>query len=132
MLCVVKFIIVFLSVIFLTLIGYATQSVIADHTIPGDGIYKDFGDVNLITTAKDSKYQINLQVILRTNDGQLINVTESTANAAYIPHQITDHVFDTLMGEKEIVTINNIKYPTKADKNDPLKTPILTPSISPE
>nr|AIE98521.1 hypothetical protein [uncultured marine thaumarchaeote KM3_06_A04]AIE98560.1 hypothetical protein [uncultured marine thaumarchaeote KM3_06_B06] len=110
MLCVVKFIIVFLSVIFLTLIGYTTQSVIADHTIPGDGIYKDFGDVNLITTAKDSKYQINLQLILRTNDGQLINVTESTANAAYIPHQITDHVFDTLMGEKEIVTINNIKY----------------------
>ena len=89
MLCVVKFIIVFLSVIFLTLIGYTTQSVIADHTIPGDGIYKDFGDVNLITTAKDSKYQINLQLILRTNDGQLINVTESTANAAYIPHQIT-------------------------------------------
>ena len=110
MLCVVKFIVVFLSVIFLTLIGYATQSVIADHTIPGDGIYRDIGDVNLITTAKDSKYQINLQVILRTNDGQLINVTESTANAAYIPHQITDHVFDTLMGEKEIVTINNIKY----------------------
>ena len=27
-----------------------------------------------------------------------------------IPHQVTDHVFDTLMGKKEIVTIDNIKY----------------------
>ena len=27
-----------------------------------------------------------------------------------IPHKVTDHVFDTLMGEKEIVTIDNIKY----------------------
>jgi hypothetical protein len=26
------------------------------------------------------------------------------------PHKVTDHVFDTLMGEKEIVTIDNIKY----------------------
>jgi len=28
----------------------------------------------------------------------------------YIPHKITDHVFDTLMGKKEIITIDNIKY----------------------
>jgi len=98
------------SVIFTILIGCSTQSVIADHSEPGDGIYKDFGDVNLVTTTQDSKWQVNLLIILRTGDGQLINVTESTANAAYIPHQITDHVFDTLMGEKEIVTIDNTKY----------------------
>ena len=97
------------SVIFTILIGCSTQSVIADHSEPGDGIYKDYGDVNIVTT-KDSKWQVNLQTILRTGDGQLINVTESTENAAYIPHRITDHVFDTLMGEKEIVTIDNIKY----------------------
>ena len=97
------------SVIFTILIGCSTQSVIADHSEPGDGIYKDYGDVNIVTT-KDSKWQVNLQTILRTGDGQLINVTESTANAAYIPHRITDHVFDTLMGEKEIVTIDNTKY----------------------
>ena len=106
--CVRKFIIV-LSTIFLTFIVYSGQSVMADHLEPGDGIYKDYGDVNIVTTI-DSKWQINLQTILRTGDGQLINVTESTANAAYIPHQITDHVFDTLMGEKEIVTIDDIKY----------------------
>ena len=106
--CVRKFIIV-LSAIFLTFIVYSGQSVIADHLEPGDGIYKDHGDVNIVTTM-DSKWQVSLQTILRTGDGQLINVTESTAGAAFIPHQITDHVFDTLMGEKEIITIDNIKY----------------------
>ena len=104
-----KFMMVLSSVIFTILIACSTQSVVADHVEPGDGIYKDYGDVNIVTTI-DSKWQINLQTILRTGDGQLINVTESTANAAYIPHKITDHVFDTLMGEKEIVTIDDIKY----------------------
>jgi hypothetical protein len=104
-----KFTIV-LSAIFLTFIAYSGQSVIADHDEPGDGIYKSVGDVNLVTTTQDSKWKVNLQTILRTSDGQLINVTESTASAAYIPHKITDHVFDTLMGEKEIVTIDNTKY----------------------
>jgi len=97
------------SVIFTILIACSTQSVVADHVESGDGIYKDYGDVNIVTTI-DSKWQVNLQTILRTGDGQLINVTESTANAAYIPHRITDHVFDTLMGEKEIITIDNTKY----------------------
>ena len=104
-----KFTMVLSSVIFTILIASSIQSVVADHVESGDGIYKDQGDVNIVTTI-DSKWQVNLQTILRTGDGQLINVTESTANAAYIPHQITDHVFDTLMGEKEIVTIDNTKY----------------------
>jgi len=109
MLSVGKFIIVLLSVILVLLIGCFTQSVIADHSEPGDGIYKDTSDVNL-TITQDSKWKVNLQIILRTGDGQLINVTESTTNAAFIPHRITDHVFDTLMVEKEIITIDNTKY----------------------
>ena len=104
-----KFTMALSSVIFTILIACSTQSVVADHVEPGDGIYKDYEDVNIVTTI-DSKWQVNLQTILRTGDGQLINVTESTANAAYIPHQITDHVFDTLMGEKELVTVDNTKY----------------------
>ena len=108
MFCVGKFIIV-LSAIFLTFIVCSVQSVVADHLEPGEGIYKDYDDVNL-TLTRDSNYLIYLQLIIRTADGQLINVTESTASAAYIPHRITDHVFDTLMGEKEIVTVDNIKY----------------------
>ena len=104
-----KFTMVLSSVISAILIACFVQSVYADHLEEGDGIYKDYNDVNL-AYARDSNYLIYLQVILRTGDGQLINVTESTASAAYIPHRITDHVFDTLMGEKEIVTVNNIKY----------------------
>ena len=107
--CVRKFTLA-LSAIFLTFIAYSGQSVIADHLEAGAGIFKDISDVNLVTTTQDSKWQVSLLTILRTSDGQLINVTESTANAAYIPHQINDHVFDTLMGEKEIVTIDDIKY----------------------
>ena len=104
-----KFTIVLSSIIFAILIGCSVQPVVADHLEPGDGIYKNYGDVNIVTT-QDSEWRVNLQTILRTGDGQLINVTESTANAAYIPHQITDHVFDTLMGEKKIVTVDNTKY----------------------
>ena len=109
MFCVGKFIIVFLSIISLTLVACSIQSVTADHLEPGTGIYTGWNEV-MITPVRDSNYVVLLQVILRNGDGQLINVTESSESAAYIPHQITDHVFDTLMGEKEIVTINNIKY----------------------
>ena len=109
MLYVRKFTIVLLSAIFLTLISYSAQSVAADHVEPGGGIYKNFGDVNIVPT-KDSKYKTHLQLVLRTNDGQLINITESSRSAAYIPHAITDHVFDTLMGKKEIITIDNVMY----------------------
>jgi len=98
-----------LSVIFVTLIAGSVQSIAADHLEPGQGIYKD--EVNLdIAVTKGSNYQVYLQTVIRNGDGQLINVTESTANGAYIPHKITDTVFDTLMGKKEIITIDNIKY----------------------
>jgi len=109
MFCVGKFIIVFLSIISLTLITCSIQSVTADHSEPGTGIYIGWDEV-MVTPVRDSNYVVLLQVILRNGDGQLINVTESRESAAYIPHQITDHVFDTLMGEKEIITIDNIKY----------------------
>jgi len=104
-----KFIVVLLSIISIALIASSAQSVVADHLEPGEGIYKDYADVYLVTT-QDSEWQVNLQLILRTGDGQLINITESTGYAAYIPHVITDHTFDTLMGEKEIVTVDNVKY----------------------
>ncbi len=98
-----------LGVIFVALITGSIQSVTADHLEPGQGIFKDRSDVDLVTT-QDSNYQVYLQAVLRNGDGQLINVTENTKTAAYIPHEIADYVFDTLMGEKEIVTIDNIKY----------------------
>ena len=98
-----------LGIFFVTLIAGSTQSVTADHLEPGQGIFKDKSEVDLVTT-HNSDYQVNLQAILRNGDNQLINVTETTATGAYIPHEITDYVCDMLMGKKEIVIIDNIKY----------------------
>ena len=99
----------FLSVIFVTLLAGSAQSVAGDHLEPGQGIYVSDGLVNLVKT-KDTNYEVYLHVITRTGDGQLISVVENMMDAAYIPHEITDRVFDTKMGKKEIVTIDNIKY----------------------
>ena len=99
-----------LSIIFVTLIAGSIQSVTADHSEPGEGIFKDTGDV-IVQATWGSNYQISLQTVLRNGDGQLISVSEGTSGNGYIiPHKVTDHVFDTLMGKKEIVTIDNIKY----------------------
>ena len=97
-----------LGVIFVVLLASSVQSISADHE-SDEGIFKDKSEVNLVTT-QDSDYQVYLLTILRNGDGQLINVTENTKTGAYIPHEISDYVFDTLMGEKEIITIDNIKY----------------------
>jgi hypothetical protein len=97
-----------LSAIFIALIACSIQSISADHE-SGEGIFKDKNEVNLVIT-QDSDYQVYLLTILRNGDGQLINVTENTKTGAHISHEIADYVFDTLMGEKEIATIDNIKY----------------------
>ena len=104
-----KFTILLLSIIFVISIAGSIQFVAADHLEPGQGIFIDDGEVELVTT-QGSNYQVYLQTVLRNGDDQLINVTETTESGAYIPHKISDHVFDTLMGKKEIVTIDNIKY----------------------
>ena len=106
-----KFTIWLLSAVFVALIACSIQSISADHEwqMGGEGIFANQIEVNLVTT-QDSDYQVYLQAVLRNGDGQLINVTENTKTAAYIPHEIADYVFDTLMGEKEIITIDNIKY----------------------
>ena len=97
-----------LGVIFVALLAGSIQSVTADHLQPGKGIFKDKEKVEVVTT-QGSNYQVYLQTILRTGDGQLISVTEGL-HGFVIPHKITDDIFDTLMGKKEIVTIDNIKY----------------------
>ena len=103
-----KFTIVLLSTVFVALIACSIQSISADHE-SGEGIFKNESEVNLVTT-QNTNYQVYLQAVLRNGDGQLINVTENTKTAAYIPHEIADYVFDTLMYKKEIITIDNIKY----------------------
>ena len=106
------FLIQLLSIIFVLLITGSIQSVTADHLEPGKGLFKDEKTIETSKT-EDSNYRIHLQTVLRNADGQLIGVMHGPIDGLHgwvIPHKVTDHVFDTLMGEKEIVTIDNIKY----------------------
>ena len=89
-----------LGIIFVILLTGSVQSISAD--LPEPFIF----NVEL----KDSKYQVYVQIIHRNEDGKLISVTESSLSGAYLPHKITDDIFDTLMGKKEIITIGNMKY----------------------
>jgi len=102
------FLIQLLSIIFVVLITGSIQSVTADHSEPDQGIFKNEREIEVVPI-QDSNYQIYLQTVLRNGDGQMISVAEGM-HGFVIPHQISDHVFDTLMGKKEIVTIDNIKY----------------------
>ena len=105
------FLIQLLSITFVLLITGSIQSVTADHSEPGlyQGIFKDEQTLQVLKAIKDPNYQVYLQTVLRNGDGQMISVTEGRYGTV-IPHQIADHVFDTLMGKKEIVIIDNIRY----------------------
>ena len=102
------FVILLLGTILVLSLTYSVESVTADHLEPGRGIFNNENQVNLILD-KDSEYKIHLIVEVRNAQGQLISITENTGGYV-IPHKITDHVFDDLLGEKEFVTIDNIKY----------------------
>ena len=97
-----------LGIILVLLLTYSVESVTADHLEPGEGIFIDENRVNLVSI-KDSKYHVYLQVEVRNAQGQLISISETT-NVNHIPHEITDNTFDTMLGKKEIVTIDDIKY----------------------
>ena len=97
-----------LGVVFVALVACSIQSIYADHETD-KGIFKDRSEVNLADT-KNTNYQVYLQVVHRNGDGQLISIIESTANAGHISHKLTDDIFDTLLGKKEIIIIDNIKY----------------------
>ena len=106
------FLIQLLSIIFVLLITGSIQSVTADDLEPGKGLFKDETAVELAKT-EDTNYRVYLQTVLRNGDGQLVGVMHGSPGGLQgwlVHHKITDHVFDTLMGEKEIVTIDNIKY----------------------
>ena len=101
-----KFTNVLLSVIFTTLIICSIQYASADHLLGDQGIFKDETTI-VVEDSIDSKYMIHLQVVVRDAQGQLVSVSERM-HGSYIPHEITDYVFDALMGEKEIFIIDDI------------------------
>ena len=106
-----------LGAIFVVLITCYVESIYAEQDIPIEGLFAKPGVVELVTT-EDTDYKIYAQLVLRNADGQLISVTESTAHGSLIPHMISDHVFDTLMSEKEIITVDDIKYEKAQWKNN--------------
>ena len=54
----------------------------------------------------DSEYIMHIQVEVRNAQGHLVSVTESI----FGNHELSDHVFDSLVAQKEIITIDGIKY----------------------
>ena len=114
---------VMLSIIITALIVGSVQPVLADHIT----------DIFKPVPIKNSEYQFHLQVILRDADDRLISVTEAT-NGYYIPHNVTDEVFDHNFGKKEIVIVDNIKYEKvqyteKYSLDLPLKLMFFIPAI---
>ena len=109
---------VLLGMIIMGLFVISTQSISAEQDIPIEGLFAKPGVVELVTT-EDTDYKIYAQLVLRNADGQLISVTESTAHGSLIPHMISDHVFDTLLSEKGIITIDDMKYEKGQWKNSP-------------
>ena len=102
------FVIPLLGVTLVLLLTYSIESVTADHSLGDNGVFMDENNVNL-ATIKDSKYQIHEQKIVRDGQGQLVSVTEAT-HGYYIPHEITDQIFDEYLGKKEIITIDKMRY----------------------
>ena len=81
----------------------------ADHSLGGQGVFKDETSVNHALTV-DSKYMLHLQVVVRNAQDQLISVTESI-HGRYIPHELTDQVFDEWTssipeGERKIIDVD--------------------------
>ena len=109
MFCMKKFTKVLLITALTVLITGSFQSIYADHLkTDGKGIFADSDNVNM-ASVKDSKYLIHLQVVVRDAQGGLVSILE-TFSGEYLQNELTDYLFDQKLGEKEIVTISNVKY----------------------
>ena len=103
-----KFPNILFGIIFGVLIVGSIQSVSADHSLGDKGIFKDESNVH-ITDSIDSKWLLHVQIIVQDQEGRLISVTEGV-HGSYIPHKVSDYIFDEYLGEKEVVTFDKIKY----------------------
>ena len=103
-----KFLNILLGLIFVVLIVGSIQSVTADHSLGDKGIFKDESNVH-ITDSIDSKWLLHVRVIVQDQEGRLISVSEGV-HGSYIPHKVSDYIFDEYLGEKEVVIFDKIKY----------------------
>ena len=109
MFCMKKFTKVLLITALTVLITGSFQTIYADHLkTDGKGIFTDSDNANM-ASVKDSKYLIYLQVVVRDAQGGLVSVLE-TFSGEYLQNELTNRLFDQKLGEKEIVTIGNVKY----------------------
>ena len=96
----------------MTLAIGSIQYASADHSLGGQGVFKDENSVNHVPSG-DSKYLLHVQVIVRNAQDQLVGVTESV-HGRYIPHELTDRIFDEWSflpeqdGKKEIISVGNV------------------------
>ena len=109
-----EFTILLLGVIFLALISSSVKSIYADHILrDGKEIFKDENDLNTAFSFEDPKYQINLHVIVRNAQDQLVSVSE-VQHGYYLSHQLTDQIIDEMQPgdnlSKEIIIIDKMKY----------------------
>ena len=65
--------------------------------------------IKSVDAEADSEYIMHIQVEVRNAQGQLVSVTESIFGN-HIHHEIPDHVFDSTVAQKEIITIDGIEY----------------------
>ncbi len=112
-----------LGIIFIILITSSVPSIAVDDSVGNNVVSEDMDKLNVVPT-KEPKYQVYLHVTIRNVQGELINVAETLpcrdsarllasnwgCTAEYMDHEITDYAFDTALGKKEIITIDNIKY----------------------
>ena len=110
-----EFTVLLLCAVFVVLITSSVLSVATDDPVDNKIVSEDMDKLNVVPT-NNSKFQIYLNVVVRNAQSELISVTETSQCkfgmncSIYQPHEITDYVFDTLLGKKEIITIDNIKY----------------------
>ena len=106
-----KFDSVMLSAIIITLIFSSTQTIIADDN-PNVKTHTLDPDINL-------RYEVYLQTTIRDAQGQLLSVSESTIGWVTITTfpdgksmpDLVEQVFNyNILDEKEVVTIDNVKY----------------------
>ncbi len=103
-----------LSAVVLTIIASSAQAVIADHDV-----LHSRQKTNTFDPDFNVGYEVYLQTTIRDAQGQLLSVSEQTnawvlvptfSDGVIIPDFI-DYVFDGgLLGEKEVIAIDNVKY----------------------
>ena len=104
-----------LGMIFAILITSSVLSVAADDSDGNNVVSEDADKLNVVPT-KNSKFEVYLNVVVRNAQNELISVTETSPCkfgmncSVYLPHEVTDYAFDTLLGKKEIITVDKIKY----------------------